>query len=85
LLGLPRNIKDQDWKKMFVLYAAGTFCGISFYMQNGLPSRMYQLSITQDVPYSHQFAITQGVPDTLHVATAKDPSNYEVNIHVNVT
>jgi hypothetical protein len=46
------------------LYYAGIFSGISFEMQNSLPSIMYELSTTQ------------GVPDSFQIATAKDPCNY---------
>jgi hypothetical protein len=79
--GGGRKIKDQDWQKIFDLYSAGIFSGISFEMQNGLPSRMYELSITQGVPDSFQLSTTRGVPDrhSFEVATAKDPNNYEVN------
>jgi hypothetical protein len=74
------KIKDQDWQKiLFYLYSAGIFSGILFEMQNGLPSRMYKLSITQGVPDSFQVSTTHGVPDSFQVASAKDPSNYEVN------
>jgi hypothetical protein len=67
LLGESSKIKDQDWQKLFVLYYAGIFSGISFKMQNGLPSQM------------HELLTIQGVPDSFQVATAKDPCNYEVN------
>jgi hypothetical protein len=77
--GEVSKIKDQDWQKIFDLYSAGIFSGISFEMQNGLPSRMYELSITQGVSDSFQLPIAQGVPDIFQVATEQDPSNYEVN------
>jgi hypothetical protein len=76
LQGGGSKIKDQDWHKIFYLYYAGIFSGISFEMQNGLPSR---ISITQDVPDSFQLSTNQGVPDSLQIATVKDPNNYEVN------
>jgi hypothetical protein len=79
LQGGVSKIKDQDWQKIFDYYSAGIFSGISFEMQNGLPSGMCELSIAQDVPASFQLSITQGIPDSFQVATAKDPSNYEVN------
>jgi hypothetical protein len=50
-----------------VLYSAGIFSGISFKMQNGLPSQTYELSTIH------------GLPGSFQVATAKDPCNYEVN------
>jgi hypothetical protein len=56
--GEGSKIKDQDWQKIFDLYYAGIFSGISFEMQNGLPSRMYELSITQGVPDSFQLSTT---------------------------
>jgi hypothetical protein len=73
MLGESRKIKDQDWHKFFVLYSAGIFSGISFEIQNGLPSRMYELSIIQ------------GVPNSFQVATAKYPCNYQVNGSVQVS
>jgi hypothetical protein len=53
LSGEPRKIKDHDLQKIFDLYSAGIFSGISFEMQNGLPSRMHQLSIAQGVSNIH--------------------------------
>jgi hypothetical protein len=73
------KIKGQNWQNIFDLYSAGIFSGISFEMQNGLPSQMYMLAITQGVPVSFQLSITQGVPGSFQVETAKDPSNYEAN------
>jgi hypothetical protein len=68
------KIKDQDWKKIFDLYSAGIFSCISFEMQNGLPSIMHELSITQEgAPDTFQMSTTQGLPDSFQVATAKDP------------
>jgi hypothetical protein len=67
LLGVSSKTKDKDWQKLFVLYSAGIFSGISFEIQNGLPSRMYELSTIQ------------GVHDSFQVATEKVPCNYEVN------
>jgi hypothetical protein len=43
LQGGGRKIKDHHLQKIFDLYSAGIFSGISFEMQNGLPSRMHQL------------------------------------------
>jgi hypothetical protein len=59
LQGESIKIKDHDFQKEFVLYYAGIFSGISFEMQNGLPSRMYELSTTQGVPGSFQVASTK--------------------------
>jgi hypothetical protein len=67
MLGESSKIKDQDWQKIFVLYSAGIFSGISFEKLNGLPSQMYELSTIN------------GAPDSFQVATAKDPCKYEVN------
>jgi hypothetical protein len=67
LLGESSKIKDQDWQTLFVLYSAVIFSGISFNMQNGLLSRMYELSTIQ------------GVPESFQVSTTKDPCKYEVN------
>jgi hypothetical protein len=53
LQGEPSKIKDHDLQKIFDLYSAGIFSGISFEMQNGLPSRMQQLSIAQGVSNIH--------------------------------
>jgi hypothetical protein len=64
LQGESSKIKDHDLQKIFDLYYAGIFSGILFEVQNGLPSRMYELSTTQ------------GVPDSFQVITAKDPCNY---------
>jgi hypothetical protein len=38
LQGGGSKIKDHDLQKIFDLYSAGIFSGISFEMQNGLPS-----------------------------------------------
>jgi hypothetical protein len=50
LQGESRKIKDRDWQKIFHFYSAGTFSGISFEIQSGLPFIMYELSTTQGVP-----------------------------------
>jgi hypothetical protein len=76
--GGASKIKDQDWQKIFYLYYSGIFSGISFEMQNGLPSRMHEFSITQGVSDSFQMSTTQGLTDSFQVATAKDPHNYEL-------
>jgi hypothetical protein len=72
------KIKDHDLQKIFDLYSAGIFSGISFEMQNGLPSRMHQLSITQGVSNSHPTLTNPGVPDSFQLSTDNDPKNYEV-------
>jgi hypothetical protein len=64
--------------EIFDLYYAGIFSGISFEMQNGLPFRMHELSITQGVSASFQMSTNQILPDSFQVATDKDPNNYEV-------
>jgi hypothetical protein len=74
LLGEPSKIKDHDLQKIFDLYSAGIFSGISFEMQNGLPSRMHQLSIAQVVSNIHPLLTNHGVPDSFQLSTAKDPS-----------
>jgi hypothetical protein len=61
------KIKEQDLQKKCDLYYAAIFSGIPFKRQNGLPSRMYELSITQ------------GLSESFQVATAKEPINHEVN------
>jgi hypothetical protein len=76
--GEPSKIKDHDLQKIFDLYSAGIFSGISFEIQNGLPSRMHQLSITQRVSNSHPTLTNHGVPDSFQLSTAKDPNNYGV-------
>jgi hypothetical protein len=47
-------------------------------MQNGLPSRMHQLSITQGVSNSHPTLTNHGVPDIFQLSTDKDPNRYGV-------
>jgi hypothetical protein len=76
--GEPSKIKDHGLQKLFDLYSAGIFSGISFEMQNGLPSRMHQLSITQGVSNRHPTLTSPGVPDSFQLSTAKDPNNYGV-------
>jgi hypothetical protein len=63
-------------QKIFDLYSAGIFSGISFEMQNGLPSRMHQLSIAQGVSNIHPSLTNHGVPDSFQLSTAKDPKHY---------
>jgi hypothetical protein len=61
---------------------------ISFQMQNGLPSRMYELSTTQGVhdslqvtteKYPCNYEINDGATDIIQVATSKDSSSEEVD------
>jgi hypothetical protein len=78
LQGEPSKIKDHNLQKIFDLYSAGIFRGISFEMQNGLPSRMHQLSIAQGVYNIHPLLINHGVPDSFQLPTAKDPKHYGV-------
>jgi hypothetical protein len=47
-------------------------------MKNGLPSRMYQLSITHGVSNSHTTLTYHSVPDSLQLPTANDPNAYGV-------
>jgi hypothetical protein len=72
------KIKDHDLQKIFGLYSAGIFSSILFEMQNGLPSRMHQLSIAQGVANIHPTLTNHGVPDSFQLSTAKDPNNYGV-------
>jgi hypothetical protein len=72
------KIKDHDLQKIFDLYYAGIFSGISFEMQNGLPSRMHQLSIAQRVSNIHPTLTNRGVPDSFQLLTTKDPNNYRL-------
>jgi hypothetical protein len=65
-------------QKIFDLYSAGIFSGISFEMQNGLSSRMHQLSTTQGVSNIHPMLTNHGVSDSFQLSTAKDPNNYVV-------
>jgi hypothetical protein len=74
--GEPNKIKDHDLQKIFDLYSAGIFSGISFEMRNGLPSRMYQLSTTHGVSNSHPALTNHGVPDSFQRSTVKDPKHY---------
>jgi hypothetical protein len=76
LLGEPSKIKDHDLQKPFDLYSAGIFSGISFEMQNGLPSRMHKLSIAQGVSNIHPLLTNHGVRDSFQLSTAKDPKHY---------
>jgi hypothetical protein len=76
LQGEPSKIKDHDLQKIFDLYSAGVFSGISFEMQNCLPSRMHQLSIAQGVSNIHPLLTNHGVPDSLQLSTAKDLQHY---------
>jgi hypothetical protein len=69
------KMKDHDLQKIFDLYYAGIFSGISFEMQNG---RMHQLSITQGVANIHPTLTNHGVLDSFELSTAKDPNNYGV-------
>jgi hypothetical protein len=62
LQGEPSKIKDHDLQKIFDLYSGGISSGISFEMQNGLPSRMHQLSIAQGVSNIHPLLTNNGVP-----------------------
>jgi hypothetical protein len=78
LQGGGRKIKDHNLQKIFNLCSAGIFSGISFEMQNGLPSRMHQLSISQGVAIIHQTLTNHGVIDSFELSTAKDPNNYGV-------
>jgi hypothetical protein len=45
-------------------------------MQNGLPSRMHQLSIAQGVSNTHPLSTNHGVPYSFQPSTAKDPKHY---------
>jgi hypothetical protein len=65
-------------QKIFDLYSAGIFSGISFEMQNGLPSRMHQFSIAQGVSNIHPSLTNHGVPDSFQLSTAKEPNHYGV-------
>jgi hypothetical protein len=65
-------------QKIFDLYYAGIFSGISFEMQNGLPSIMHQFTITQGVSNIHPMLTNHGVPYSFQLSTAKDPNNYGV-------
>jgi hypothetical protein len=76
LQGEPSKIKDHDLQKIFDLYYAGIFSGISFEMQNGLPSRMHQLSITKGVYNIHPLLTNHGVPDSSQLSTANDLKHY---------
>jgi hypothetical protein len=76
LLGEPSKIKDHDLQKLFDLYSAGIFSGISFEMQNGLPSRMHQLLIAQGVSNTQPVLTNHGVPDSFKPSTTKDPKHY---------
>jgi hypothetical protein len=78
LQGEASKIKDQNWQKIYDLYSAEIFSDNSFEMQNGLPSRMHELSITQGVSDSFQISTTQGLPYSFQLATDNDPNNYEV-------
>jgi hypothetical protein len=78
LQGGPSKIKEHDLHKILDLYSAGIFSGISFEMENGLPSRMHQLSIAQGVSSIHPTLTNHGVPDSFRLSTAKDPNNYGV-------
>jgi hypothetical protein len=76
LMGEPSKIKDHDLQKLFDLYSADIFSGISFEMQNGLPSRMHQLSIAHGVLNTQPLLTNHGVPDSFQTSTAKDPKHY---------
>jgi hypothetical protein len=65
-------------QKIFDSYSAGIFSGISFEMQNCLPSTMHHLSITQGVSNSHITLTNHGVPNSFQLPTAKDPNTYGV-------
>jgi hypothetical protein len=78
LQGGSSKIKDRDLQKIFDLYSAGIFSGISFEMQNGLLSRIHQLLITQGVSNIHPLLTSHGVPDSFQLSTAKDPKHYGV-------
>jgi hypothetical protein len=78
LQGEPSKIKEHYLQKIFDLYYAGIFRGISFEMQTGLPSRMHQLSIAQGVSNIHPTFTNHGVPDSFQLLTVKDPNNYGV-------
>jgi hypothetical protein len=45
-------------------------------MQNGLLSRMHQLSIAQGVSNIHPLLTNHGVPDSFQLSTDKDPKHY---------
>jgi hypothetical protein len=47
-------------------------------MKNGLPSRMYHLSITQGVSNIHPTLTNNGVPDSFQISTTNDPNTYGV-------
>jgi hypothetical protein len=70
LQGEPSKIKDHGLQKIFDSYYAGIFSGISFEMQNGLPSRMHQMSIAQVVSNIHPLLTYHGVPDSFQLSTA---------------
>jgi hypothetical protein len=74
--GGASKIKDHDLQKIFDLYSAGIFSGVSFKMQNGLPSIMHQLTTTQGVSNILPMLTNHGVPDSFQLPTAKDPKNY---------
>jgi hypothetical protein len=73
LQGCPSKIKDHDLQKIFDLHSSGIFSGISFEMQNGLPSIMHQLSIAHVVAKIHPMLTDHG-----GLSTVKDPNNYGV-------
>jgi hypothetical protein len=78
LKGEPRKIKDHDLHKIFAIYYAGIFRGISFEMQNGLPSRMQQLSIAQGVSNIHPTLTYHGVTCIFQLSTDNDSDTYGV-------
>jgi hypothetical protein len=47
-------------------------------MENGLPSRMHQLSIAHGVSNIHPSLTNHGIPYSFQLSTAKDPNNYGV-------
>jgi hypothetical protein len=94
MLGESSKIKDQDWQKLFVLYSAVIFSVISLEMQNGLPPRMYELSTIQGVltcqlpscncklqtaKYPCKYEVNGAVSGIIHMTTAKESSNEEVD------
>jgi hypothetical protein len=72
------KIKAHDLQELFDLYSADIFSGISFEIQNGLPSIMHQLSIVQVVPNIHPTLTNPGLPDSFQLPTDQDPNNYGV-------
>jgi hypothetical protein len=85
--GVQQNQRSGFAENMWLIFCRH-IQWLSFEMQNGLPSRMYELSITQDVHDSFQYTaakypcnyeVNDGIPDSIQVATAKDSSNEEID------